>query len=145
MYNSSIDHFENCFVVSSIKPHEKLVSVEFVSGKRKIALECTIEDVETFHLAIQTRVNQEVIDILKEKQNIRHLYFKAVKLLSYHDYCFHDLKKRLETYGDYNEIEIMKCMALLTDRHLIDDRKYVRSYIDATLKKGKGLKGHLLI
>ena len=144
VYNSSIDHFENCFVVSSIKPHEKRVSVEFVSGKRKIALECTIEDVETFHLAIQTRVNQEVIDILKEKQNIRHLYFKAVKLLSYHDYCFHDLKKRLETYGDYNEIEIMKCMALLTDRHLIDDRKYVRSYIDATLKKGKGLKKALI-
>ena len=144
VYNSSIDHFENCFVVSSIKPHEKLVSVEIVSGKRKIALECTIEDVETFHLAIQTRVNQEVIDILKEKQNIRHLYFKAVKLLSYHDYCFHDLKKRLETYGDYNEIEIMKCMALLTDRHLIDDRKYVRSYIDATLKKGKGLKRALI-
>ncbi len=144
VYNSSIDHFENCFVVSSIKPHEKLVSVEFVSGKRKIALECTIEDVETFHLAIQTRVNQEVIDILKEKQNIRHLYFKAVKLLSYHDYCFHDLKKRLETYGDYNEIEIMKCMALLTDRHLIDDRKYVRSHIDATLKKGKGLKRALI-
>lgn len=144
VYNSSIDHFENCFVVSSIKPHEKLVSVEFVSGKRKIALECTIEDVETFHLTIQTRVNQEVIDILKEKQNIRHLYFKAVKLLSYHDYCFHDLKKRLETYGDYNEIEIMKCMALLTDRHLIDDRKYVRSYIDTTLKKGKGLKKALI-
>jgi len=38
----------------------------------------------------------------------------------------------------------MKCMALLTDRHLIDDRKYVRSYIDATLKKGKGLKRALI-
>ena len=38
----------------------------------------------------------------------------------------------------------MKCMALLTDRHLIDDRKYVRSYIDATLKKGKGLKKALI-
>ena len=55
---------------------------KFVSGKRKIALECTIEDVETFHLAIQTRVNQEVIDILKEKQNIRHLYFKAKSCLA---------------------------------------------------------------
>ena len=38
----------------------------------------------------------------------------------------------------------MKCKALLTDRHLIDDRKYVRSYIDTTLKKGKGLKKALI-
>lgn len=75
---------------------------------------------------------------------MRILYFKAIKLLSYHDYCFHDLKKRLETCGDYNEIEIMKCMALLTDRHLIDDRKYVRSHIETTLKKGKGLKKAIL-
>ena len=38
----------------------------------------------------------------------------------------------------------MKCMALLTDRHLIDDRKYVKNYIEATLKKGKGFKKAIL-
>lgn len=140
VYDTSIDHFENCFIVSSLTPHEKMVSIEFNSGKRKVTLECSLDDVESFHLVRGARINQDVIDILKEKQNVRQLYFKAIKLLSYHDYCFHDLVKRLETYGEYNEIEIMKCMALLTDRHLIDDKKYVKNYIEATLKKGKGFK-----
>ena len=140
VYDTSIDHFENCFMVSSLIPHEKMVSIEFNSGKRKVTLECSLDDVESFHLVRGARINQDVIDILKEKQNVRQLYFKAIKLLSYHDYCFHDLVKRLETYGEYNEIEIMKCMALLTDRHLIDDKKYVKNYIEATLKKGKGFK-----
>lgn len=140
VYDTSIDHFENCFMVSSLIPHEKMVSIEFNSGKRKVTLECSLDDVESFHLVRGARINQDVIDILKEKQNVRELYFKAIKLLSYHDYCFHDLVKRLETYGEYNEIEIMKCMALLTDRHLIDDKKYVKNYIEATLKKGKGFK-----
>lgn len=140
VYDTSIDHFENCFMVSSLTPHEKMVSIEFNSGKRKVTLECSLDDVESFHLVRGARINQDVIDILKEKQNVRQLYFKAIKLLSYHDYCFHDLVKRLETYGEYNEIEIMKCMALLTDRHLIDDKKYVKNYIEATLKKGKGFK-----
>ena len=140
VYDTSIDHFENCFMVSSLTPHEKMVSIEFNSGKRKVTLECSLDDVESFHLVRGARINQDVIDILKEKQDVRQLYFKAIKLLSYHDYCFHDLVKRLETYGEYNEIEIMKCMALLTDRHLVDDRKYVKNYIEATLKKGKGFK-----
>ena len=140
VYDTSIDHFENCFIVASLTPHEKMVSIEFHSGKRKVTLECSLDDVDSFHLVRGARINQDVIDILKEKQNVRQLYFKAIKLLSYHDYCFHDLVKRLETYGEYNEIEIMKCMALLTDRHLIDDRKYVKNYIEATLKKGKGFK-----
>ena len=140
VYDTSIDHFENCFMVSSLTPHEKMVSIEFNSGKRKVTLECSLDDVESFHLVRGARINQDVIDILKEKQDVRQLYFKAIKLLSYHDYCFHDLVKRLETYGEYNEIEIMKCMALLTDRHLIDDKKYVKNYIEATLKKGKGFK-----
>ena len=140
VYDTSIDHFENCFIVSSLTPHEKMVSIEFNSGKRKVTLECSLDDVDSFHLVRGARINQDVIDILKEKQNVRQLYFKAIKLLSYHDYCFHDLVKRLETYGEYNEIEIMKCMALLTDRHLIDDRKYVKNYIEATLTKGKGFK-----
>ena len=140
VYDTSIDHFENCFIVSSLTPHEKMVSIEFNSGKRKVTLECSLDDVDSFHLVRGARINQDVIDILKEKQNVRQLYFKAIKLLSYHDYCFHDLVKRLETYGEYNEIEIMKCMALLTDCHLIDDRKYVKNYIEATLTKGKGFK-----
>ena len=140
VYDTSIDHFENCFMVSSLTPHEKMVSIEFNSGKRKVTLECSLDDVESFHLVRGARINQDVIDILKEKQDVRQLYFKAIKLLCYHDYCFHDLVKRLETYGEYNEIEIMKCMALLTDRHLVDDRKYVKNYIEATLKKGKGFK-----
>lgn len=144
VYDTSIDHFENCFIVSSLTPHEKMVSIEFNSGKRKVTLECSLDDVDSFHLVRGARINQDVIDILKEKQNVRQLYFKAIKLLSYHDYCFHDLVKRLETYGEYNEIEIMKCMALLTDRHLIDDRKYVKNYIEATLKKGKGFKKAIL-
>lgn len=144
VYDTSIDYFENCFIVSSLTPHEKMVSIEFNSGKRKVTLECSLDDVDSFHLVRGARINQDVIDILKEKQNVRQLYFKAIKLLSYHDYCFHDLVKRLETYGEYNEIEIMKCMALLTDRHLIDDRKYVKNYIEATLKKGKGFKKAIL-
>ncbi|MDY3676150.1 MAG: RecX family transcriptional regulator [Catenibacterium mitsuokai] len=144
VYDTSIDHFENCFIVSSVTPNDKLVSIELTSGKRRVALECSLEDVESFHLVKGARINHDMIDILKEKQNVRQLYFKAIKLLSYHDYCFHDLVKRLETYGDFNEIEIMKCMALLTDHHLIDDRKYVKNYIEATLKKGKGFKRAIL-
>ena len=144
VYDTSIDHFENCFIVSSLTPHEKMVSIECNSGKRKVTLECSLDDVDSFHLVRGARINQDIIDILKEKQNVRQLYFKAIKLLSYHDYCFHDLVKRLETYGEYTEIEIMKCMALLTDRHLIDDRKYVKNYIEATLKKGKGFKKAIL-
>ena len=87
VYDTSIDHFENCFIVSSLTPHEKMVSIEFNSGKRKVTLECSLDDVDSFHLVRGARINQDVIDILKEKQNVRQLYFKAIKLLSYHDYC----------------------------------------------------------
>ena len=62
VYHTSIDHFENCYVVKSLTPHDKLISIEFTSDKRKIALECRIEDVEAYHLERGARVNQDTID-----------------------------------------------------------------------------------
>lgn len=140
VYDEAIKLHEECYVVQSITSQNKLFKVEFVNGKRKINIDCNEKDIKEFHIDHDMRVSQEVIDILKDHQGIRQLYFKAVKLLSYHDYCFSDLYKRLEKYGDYTEEQLLQCMSLLTDRHLIDDRKYVRSYIEMTLKKGKGFK-----
>ena len=144
VYQETITKFEECYQIKSVIPQNQLFQIEFESGKRKLILNCRENDIKEFHIQPGERVNQEVIDLLKDKQGTRELYFKAIKLLSYHDYCFHDLYRRLEKYGDYTETQLLQCMTLLTDRHLIDDRKYARNYIENALKKGRGFKRALL-
>ena len=81
MYDTSIDHFENCFIVSSITPNDKLVSIELTSGKRKVALECSLEDVESFHLVKGARINHDVIDILKKSRMSDNFILKQLNFL----------------------------------------------------------------
>lgn len=140
VYEEAVELHEESYRINSITPKNKLFTIEFVDGKTKITVDCNEKDIKEFELTLNKRVSQDVIDILKDHNGIRQLYFKAVKLLSYHDYCFQDLYKRLEKYGEYTETQLLECMSLLTDRHLIDDRKYVKNYIEMTLKKGKGFK-----
>ena len=97
------------------------------------------DEIEWYNLRVGETFDQEQMYALKDIDQVREAYNKALKYLSYKDYTYEMMKEKLVHNGNYSELQIDMTMNLLLQKGLINDRQYAHDYLTISLKKGHGL------
>lgn len=95
---------------------------------------------ERYGLMLDMILNDEEVEALKDLELVEACYNKALSYLSYHDYSYDNMRKRLTSLGEYDDLQIEQTMELLMEKNLINDRDYAMTKYQSLLHKGRGIR-----
>ncbi len=140
VYQKALSKHHYCYKVVSIVPDKnKSYQVSFQFDNHHVILNLPSQVVERYGLSVGQVVDREELDALKDHEQVNKAYQLALKYLTYKDYTYAKMQKRLSDKGDFDEIQIDMIMDILVQKNLIDDYEYTRNYFNRSIKLGIGI------
>lgn len=139
VYNKAINHHNYCYRVESITKENKHYMITFTCHNSEIYIKVSQNIFERYGLIVGDDVEREVLDALKDHEKSEIAYHQALKYLTYKDYTYALMKKKLENNGDFTDIQIEMAMDLLMKKKLIDDYEYTKAYFDKAKRLNIGI------
>jgi len=140
VYNKALSKHHYCYEVDSITLDSgKNYLVSFKFDNHQVILKLSESVIERYGLSLGQVVDREELDALKDQEQVARAYDLALKYLTYRDYSYNMMQKKLESKGDFDDIQIEMTMDLLMQKNLIDDEEYTRNYFVKAQRLGLGL------
>lgn len=140
VYENAIQSKLYTYKINSIIPTKNNKNeVIFIIDNVSVSLELTDNIIEEYNLEIDRVIDREEFDALKDLEQVSRAYNKALKYLSYKDYTYSQLHKKLMDSGDYDDTQLDATMQLLVEKNLINDEIYTINYLKRCTKLGIGL------
>lgn len=139
-YQKALSKHHYCYKVVSITPDKNntfLVAFQF--DHHQVLLNLSSQVIERYGLSIGQLVDREELDALKDQEQVSRAYKLALKYLTYKDYTFAKMQKKLADKGDFDDIQIDMTMDLLVQKNLIDDLEYTKNYFQRSTRLGLGV------
>ncbi len=139
-YHKALSKHHYCYKVVSITPdkaHQYQVAFQFDNHQVIINLSTLV--IDRYGLYVGQVVDREELDALKDQEQVSRAYHLALKYLSYKDYTFSKMQKKLADKGDFDDIQIDMTMDLLVQKNLIDDVEYTKNYFQRSMRLGIGI------
>ena len=95
--------------------------------------------IDRYGLSVGQVVDREELDALKDQEQVSRAYQRALKYLTYKDYTYAKMRKKLEDKGDFDDIQIDMTMDILVQKNLIDDYEYTKNYFQRSSRLGIGI------
>ena len=139
-YQKVLSKHHYCYKVKSItKDKNNIFQVSFCFDNHEVLLNLSSQVIERYGLSVGQVVDREELDALKDQEQVSRAYQLALKYLTYKDYTYAKMQKRLSDKGDFDEIQIDMTMDLLVHKNLIDDVEYTKHYFQKAQRLGIGL------
>lgn len=139
-YQEALAEHHYCYEVVSIElqnDHRYNVALRF--DNHQVVLTLTKQVIERYGLTIGQVVDREELDALKDQEQVDRAYHLALKYLTYKDYTYAKMQKKLSEKGDFDDIQIEMTMDLLVQKNLIDDSEYTKNYFQKSMRLGLGI------
>jgi len=140
VYHKALSKHHYCYKVLSITPeNNQQYSVAFGFDNHQVVLYLTAQVIERYGLSIGQVVDREELEALKDQEQVYMAYHLALKYLTYKDYTYAMMKKKLTDKGNFDEIQIDMTMEILVQKSLIDDKEYACRYFQKSQRLGFGI------
>lgn len=140
VYQKALSKHHYCYKVVSINPDKnKMYLVAFQFDHHQVILKLSSQVIERYGLSVGQLVDREELDALKDQEQVNKAYHLALKYLTYKDYTYAKMQKRLSDKGDFDEIQIDMTMDILVQKNLIDDYEYTKNYFQRSARLGLGM------
>lgn len=140
VYQQAINSKHYSYTIKSIYPIKRGINeVIFLFDESEIILEVSDKLIDTYHLEINKVIDKDLFDALKDFEQVRRAYNKALKLLTVKDYTFNQMKQKLMDSGDYDDTQLDATLELLEEKNLINDEAYTLNYLKRCTRLGIGL------
>lgn len=140
VYQKALSKHHYCYAVDSItldKGNQYLVAFKF--DNHEVVLRLSGHVIERYGLSVGQVVDREELDALKDQEQVQRAYDLALKYLTYKDYTYERMQKKLSDKGDFDDIQIEMTMDLLIQKNLIDDEEYTKNYFSKAQRLGLGI------
>lgn len=139
-YHKALAKHHYCYKVVSLTPDKgSHYQVAFQFDNHQVVLILSSHVIDRYGLSVGQVVDREELDALKDQEQVSRAYNLALKYLSYKDYTFSKMQKKLADKGDFDDIQIDMTMDLLVQKNLIDDVEYTRHYFQRSVRLGIGV------
>lgn len=139
-YQKALSKHHYCYKVVSISPDKgNTYQVAFQFDHHQVILNLASQVIERYGLSIGQVVDREELDALKDQEQVSRAYQLALKYLTYKDYTYAKMQKKLAVKGDFDDIQIDMTMDILVQKNLIDDYEYTRNYFQRSTRLGLGV------
>lgn len=140
VYHTALSKHHYCYKVESITPtKEHTYQVSFQFDNHQVILNLSSQVIERYGLSIGQVVDREELDALKDQEQVSRAYHLALKYLTYKDYTYAQMQKKLADKGGFDEIQIDMTMDILVQKNLIDDAEYTKNYFQRSQRLGIGI------
>lgn len=140
VYQQAINSKHYSYTIKSIYPIKRGINeVIFLFDESEIILEVSDKLIDTYHLEVNKVIDKDLFDALKDFEQVRRAYNKALKLLTVKDYTFNQMKQKLMDSGDYDDTQLDATLELLEEKNLINDEAYTLNYLKRCTRLGIGL------
>lgn len=141
VYQKALSKHHYCYKVVSITPDKNNTSlVSFQFDHHQVMMNLSSQVIERYGLFVGQVVDREELDALKDQEQVALAYHQALKYLTYKDYTYSKMRKRLSDKGDFDDIQIDMTMDLLVQKNLIDDVEYTQNYFQKATRLGMGVQ-----
>ncbi|MDD8049463.1 MAG: RecX family transcriptional regulator [Thomasclavelia sp.] len=113
--------------------------VVFENDNLSMTLDLSDAIIKQYDLKPDKKIEHELFDTLKDLQYVSSCYNKALKYLTYRDYTYAEMRKKLLNKGDWDDVQLDACMELLVEKNLINDEAYTINYLKRSTRLGIGL------
>lgn len=140
VYHKALSKHHYCYRVDSIvleKGNEYQVSFKF--DNHQVMIQLSKQVIERYGLSVGQVVDREELDALKDQEQVSRAYRLALKYLTYKDYTYAKMVKKLADKADFDDIQIEMTMDILVQKNLIDDVEYTKNYFQRSNRLGIGL------
>lgn len=139
-YQKALSKHHYCYRVESItKDKNQVYQVAFRFDNHQVLLRLSSQVIERYGLSVGQVVDREELDALKDQEQVAKAYGLALKYLTYKDYTYSKMHKKLCDKGDFDDIQIDMTMDILVHKNLIDDLEYAKHYFIKAKRLGIGL------
>lgn len=139
-YHKALAKHHYCYKVVSIVPDKgHTFQVAFQFDNHQVILNISSQVIDRYGLSVGQVVDREELDALKDQEQVVKAYHLALKYLTYKDYTYVKMQKKLADKGDFDDIQIDMTMDLLVQKNLIDDVEYTRNYFQKAVRLGLGV------
>lgn len=140
VYQKALSKHHYCYKVVSILPDKNnTYQVAFQFDNHQVILTLSSHVVDRYGLSVGQLVDREELDALKDQEQVDRAYHLALKYLTYKDYTYSKMQKKLSDKGDFDEIQIDMTMDVLVQKNLIDDYEYTKNYFQRSMRLGLGI------
>lgn len=139
-YEQALSKHHYCYKVVSIIPeNDHQYTVAFQFDHHQILMTLSGQVIDRYGLFVGQVVDREELDALKDQEQVSKAYKLALKYLTYKDYTYAKMQKKLNDKGDFDDIQIEMTMDLLMQKNLIDDAEYTKNYFQKATRLGLGM------
>lgn len=140
VYQKALSKHHYCYKVVSMTPtNNQKKEVAFQFDNHQIILNLSQNVIDRYGLFVGQVVDREELDALKDHEQVSKAYQLALKYLTYKDYTYLKMQKKLSDKGDFDDIQIDMTMDLLVQKNLIDDLEYTKNYFQKSTRLGLGI------
>ncbi len=139
-YEQALSKHHYCYKVVSIIPeNDHQYTVAFQFDHHQILMTLSGQVIDRYGLFVGQVVDREELDALKDQEQVSKAYKLALKYLTYKDYTYAKMQKKLNDKGDFDDIQIEMTMDLLMQKNLIDDAEYTKNYFQKATRLSLGM------
>lgn len=139
-YRKALSKHHYCYKVVSMVPDKgKTYQVSFQFDNHQVMLTLSSQVIDRYGLSVGQVVDREELDALKDQEQVSRAYHLALKYLTYKDYTYAKMQKKLADKGDFDDIQIDMTMDILVQKNLIDDAEYTKNYFQRSIRLGLGM------
>ncbi len=131
VYESAIHHFAKLFSIEKIKTKEDCVELTVESKIETIKVLVDLDTYVEYGLRKGSKITQECLDELLQKQKVMLAYLGCIKKLVTKDRTKKEMYDWLTMKTDCSIGEINDLILKLEKRGLLDDERYAYSYLDS--------------
>ena len=120
-YHKALSKHHYCYEVVSLTPDKgHTYNVAFQFDNHQVLLNLSSQVIDRYGLSVGQVVDREELDALKDQEQVARAYQLALKYLTYKDYTYAKMLKKLTDKGDFDDIQVEMTMDLLVQKNLID-------------------------
>ncbi|WP_195600227.1 glycosyltransferase [Longibaculum muris] len=139
-YHKALSKHHYCYEVVSLTPDKgHTYNVAFQFDNHQVLLNLSSQVIDRYGLSVGQVVDREELDALKDQEQVARAYQLALKYLTYKDYTYAKMLKKLTDKGDFDDIQVEMTMDLLVQKNLIDDVEYTKNYFHKATRLGIGV------
>ncbi|MEG0276803.1 MAG: RecX family transcriptional regulator [Coprobacillus sp.] len=140
VYQKALSKHHYCYKVDSISlENGNEFQVSFRFDNHQVIILLSKHVIERYGLSVGQVVDREELDALKDQEQVSRAYRLALKYLTYKDYTYAKMVKKLADKGDFDDIQIEMTMDILVQKNLIDDVEYTKNYFQRSSRLGIGI------
>lgn len=140
VYRKALSKHHYCYRVESMVPtNEHTYQIAFQFDNHQVILNLSSQVIERYGLSVGQLVDREELDALKDQEQVSRAFHLALKYLTYKDYTYAQMQKKLADKGGFDEIQIDMTMDILVQKNLIDDAEYTKNYFQRSMRLGIGI------